>query len=258
MAIRAITVSAGIQSEVLVQAKELRAGRVAALYDIHGNFSALEAVLAEVDRLGIERIVVGGDVVWGPEPVPTLERLMRLGSRARFIRGNADREVADWKPDPRRAVDEVEVVTRWCRTQLNVGQRAFLGTLPERVSLDVPGLGAVLFCHGSPRRDDEAIHAWTSEEQIAPMVAAVAEATILCGHTHAAFDRQVAGKRIVNAGSVGLNYGDGASWVLLGPDIELRRTGYDVSAAIARVRRSGVPDPESFADHLLHPPPMPK
>ncbi|CAA9558108.1 MAG: Serine/threonine protein phosphatase() [uncultured Thermomicrobiales bacterium] len=233
-----------------------RPAAVAALYDIHGNLAALEAVLAEVERLGIERIVVGGDIVWGPEPVPTLERLMRLGSRARFIRGNADREVADGSAGP-NADPAVEVVTRWCHRQLNAGQRAFLGALPERVSLDVPGWGPILFCHGSPRRDDEAIHAWTREEDLAPMVAAVREGVVVCGHTHAPFDRDGAGKRIVNAGSVGLQYGAGASWALVGPEIELRRTPYDVEAAATRIRRSGVPDPEIFADHILDPPPMP-
>jgi predicted phosphodiesterase len=63
--------------------------RVAALYDVHGNLPALTAVLAEVDGLGADTIVVGGDVASGPMPVETLDTLRARD--ARFVRGNADR-----------------------------------------------------------------------------------------------------------------------------------------------------------------------
>ena len=85
----------------------------------------------------------------------------------------------------------------------------------------------------------------------------VREATIVCGHTHAPFDRRVAGKRIVNAGSVGLQYGAGACWALLGPEVEQRRTFYDVELAVQRIAGSGIPDSEGFIAHVRTPPPMP-
>src|SRR5688572_27325079 len=103
-----------------------RATRVAAIYDIHGNLTALEAVLAEIDRLGVERIVVGGDLAWGPQPAETVALLMRLGPRAKFIRGNADREVADRHGTEQGLPPEIAAINRWCADQLSPSQRAFL------------------------------------------------------------------------------------------------------------------------------------
>jgi len=79
--------------------------RVAALCDIHGNLPALEAVLADVAREGVEMIVVGGDVAAGPLPHETIEALMALGDRGRFVRGNADREIVDAYDHGRRDVE---------------------------------------------------------------------------------------------------------------------------------------------------------
>jgi len=229
--------------------------RVAAVYDIHGNQTALEAVLTTIAAEGIGTVVVGGDIVWGPEPRACLELVMRLGPRAKFLRGNADREVADGYDEGEAVPPELEQVTAWCRRQLNVAQRVFLGTLPDFQRVTIPGLGPTLFCHGSPRGDNEAISGWMPEAEIAPMVERVREATIVCGHTHIHFDRMAAGKRIVNAGSIGLHHGAGACWAVLGPDVELRRTPYDVELAITRTIRSRVPGHEEFVYHLRNPDP---
>jgi predicted phosphodiesterase len=116
----------------------------------------------------------------------------------------------------------------------------------------------VLFCHGSPRSDEEIVTALSPPERIIPMLEGIAQRTLVLGHTHVQFDRQVEGRRLVNAGSVGLPYeGDGdaaAFWALLGPDVELRRTSYDTAALAARVRASDVPGPEDYADVLASPP----
>ncbi|HEV2108334.1 MAG TPA: metallophosphoesterase family protein [Thermomicrobiales bacterium] len=229
--------------------------RIAAIYDIHGNRTALEAVLAEIDALGIQRIVVGGDIAWGTEPRACVDRVMRLGIRAKFVRGNADREVADGHDNLAAVPPEIAQITAWCAKQLNAAQRVFLGTLPEFQRLTVSGLGPVFFCHGSPRSDEEAISEWMREGEVEAMVRPVRERTIVCGHTHVHFDRQVAGKRIINAGSVGLHHDSGACWAILGPDVEFRRTPYDVDLAVARVAASGVPGDEEFIYHLRNPDP---
>ena len=206
--------------------------RVAALYDIHGNAPALEAVLAELDRLGADLVIVGGDIAAGPLPRETLAALRALGDRARFVRGNADRDLREWAAE-----------------QLTAEEREFLAGLPETVSLDIDGLGRVLFCHGSPRSDEEIITPASPDERVAPMLAAVSEPVVVCGHTHMQFDRTVGEKRLVNAGSVGMPYADraGAYWALLGPGVELRRTDYDLALAAVRIRASGAPDAEEFA-----------
>src|SRR5215218_10572189 len=133
--------------------------RVAALYDIHANAPALDAVLAEVDRAGVDRIVIGGDVVPGPLPVETLERLRALGDRAVFVRGNGDRWVVDAFDAPPSMSDEGEHPGRpwaaWTAEAIDRRDRDLLASFDERAVLDVDGLGPTLFCHGSPRYDEE-------------------------------------------------------------------------------------------------------
>jgi putative phosphoesterase len=189
--------------------------RVAALNDVHGNLPALEAVLAELpDDVAI---VFGGDITAGPMPGETLELVRSLGERALLLRGNADRE-----PDP----------------ELTAEQQRLLRELPESQTLDLDGLGRTLFCHGSPRSDEEIVTAVTSEERMRTILAGVAEHVVVIGHTHHQFDRTVDGIRVVNAGSVGMPYESrpGAYWALLGPEVELRRTEYDVEAAVEAMR----------------------
>ncbi|MBA4495229.1 metallophosphoesterase family protein [Paenactinomyces guangxiensis] len=229
--------------------------RVAALYDIHGNFLALEAVLADMKKFAPDEIVIGGDLAWGPEPVAVMERLMSLTGKIHFIRGNADREVAGRYGVGQGLEPWVADINLWCAGQLSASHMDFLGRLPEQKVLNMDGLGNVLFVHGSPRSDEESIRADTPEVEIMPMVKDVSPNMIVCGHTHIQFDRTVAGKRILNPGSVGLPSGTkGACWALIGPDIELRVTEYDCVAAAERIRRSGVPMAEDFAAHILHPP----
>lgn len=119
--------------------------RVAALYDIHGNQPALEAVLAELDAIGVDAIVVGGDVASGPMPVATLDALRARG--ARFVRGNADRVL-----DLRGANDGEAWVRarRWVADRLGANRLAFLAALAPDLTLELPSLGPVRFCHGAP------------------------------------------------------------------------------------------------------------
>jgi predicted phosphodiesterase len=228
--------------------RRLRGARVAALYDVHGNLPALEAVLAEVERSGADLVVVGGDVAIGPMPRECVERLRALGDRALFVRGNGDREIASVPDD---GDDDVWAArTRWSAGRLDDEELEFLAGLPETQSLRVRGLGRVLFCHGSPRDDEEIVTALTAEERLAPMLRGVVEPTVVCGHTHVQFDRVVDETRVVNAGSVGMPYEvrPGAYWALLDGEVELRRTGYDLDAAAAAVRASGFPDADELAD----------
>jgi putative phosphoesterase len=198
--------------------------RVAALYDVHGNLPALEAVLAEVEA---DVIVVGGDVVGGAFGAETLERLRALGDRARWIRGNAERELVE-QPAPRDAGPPPGELER-IRAQLTDEQVEFVYGLPERLELEVDGLGRVLFCHAVPQNDLDIVTPLTADERIARIAADVDVDAIVAGHTHMQDDRRVGALRWVNAGSVGMPYEDepGAYWGLLGPDVELRRSEYD-------------------------------
>jgi putative phosphoesterase len=203
--------------------------RVAALYDVHGNLPALDAVLADIPE--DVPILVGGDVALGPWPSETLERLRALGDRVRWIRGNADREV--WQDARGMAPPEM---TDFVRGHLSDEQLDFLRPMPLTETLAVEGLGRVLFCHATPRSDEEILTRISPDERWAAALAGVDADVVVCGHTHVQFERPIADVRLVNAGSVGMPYeaAPGAYWALLGPEIELRRTSYvpgDVAAA---------------------------
>jgi putative phosphoesterase len=195
--------------------------RVAALYDVHGNLPALEAVLAEADA---DLILAGGDVAAGPWPSETLDRLRGLGERVRFIRGNADRELTSREEGraPREVMD-------FARARLSHEQLDFLGALPLTESVDVEGLGSVLFCHATPRNDEEIFTRISPDERWQEALDGVRADVVVCGHTHVQFMRTIGNRVLVNAGSVGMPYEDqpGAYWALLGPGIDFQRTQYE-------------------------------
>jgi putative phosphoesterase len=206
--------------------------RVAALYDVHGNLPALEAVLADLEQEDVDAIVFGGDLTWGPLPAETLS-LARSIERARFVRGNCDRDPDEWE--------------RSCLTEEEV---AFLQTLPVTLELD-----SVLYCHATPRSDEEVVTPATSDERLAAILAGVEQQTVVAGHTHMQQDRRLPDVRFVNAGSVGLPYeGEVAAfWALLADgDAELRKTPVDRERLERMLRESRWPlAPEILRENVL-------
>ena len=227
--------------------------RVAALYDIHGNLRALEAVLREIEREGVEVLVAGGDFAAGPQGAETLDRLRGLGRRARLLSGNAERELLE----PQDSADDPDAARRlaFVRDQVGSERLDFLRALPPQVVLDVDGLGRVLFCHGSPRTDMEILTRDTPEERLRAALAGVDADVVVCGHTHMQFRRTLDGYTVVNAGSVGMPYEGrpGAYWALLGPGVAHRRTAYDVEGAVAVAHSNGYPGAAEYGETLLQP-----
>lgn len=235
--------------------------RVAALYDIHANLPALEAVLADVEEAGVDRVVVGGDVLPGPMPYETLELLARLNTPTHFIVGNGDLAVlaqasasdsgavtywgtTNGEPLPEPLQEEL----RWTADALPDEQRSWVEGWPESHEVEVDELGGVLFCHGTPRSETECFTRLTPEAALLGAFDGVTAQVVVCGHTHMQFDRYVGGIRVVNAGSVGMPFGrTGADWLLLGPHVELRHTKFDLAAAAERVRETGYPQADDFA-----------
>lgn len=227
--------------------------RVAALYDIHGNLPALEAVIAAVCRERVDSIVIGGDVVPGPMPRECLDLLRSLHTPAHFIPGNGERVTLA----QREGVEATEVpeafrdVIRWNAAQLTDEDTQWIAGWPKTLSLD-----SALFCHASPRNDLDVFTRLTPEEKIAPLFANIRDNVVVCGHTHMQFDRMIGDKRVVNAGSVGMSFqGTGAFWLLLNPEVELRRTDYDLVDTAKRIRATRYPQADMFAEkNVLHPP----
>lgn len=229
--------------------------RVAAVYDIHANLPALEAVLWEIRREGVDRIVVGGDVVPGPMPRETMAALLDLAVPVQFIHGNGERDVLTaHRGEPLTRVPErFHDVMRWVARELPSEQLAELAAWPATLRLAIAGLGGVVFCHATPRDDNELFTRITPEARLEPIFGATGADLVVCGHTHMQFDRTVGAVRVVNAGSVGMPFGNpGAYWLLLGPGVELRCTQYDLAAAGERIRATEYPQAPEF--DVLHPP----
>lgn len=227
---------------------------VAVLSDVHGVLPVLEAVLDEPEVLAADLIVVTGDHASGPQPTEVLDRLSELGDRALLVRGNADRELVALARG--EAIEIPDEVTPWAAAQLSPEHVALLAHLPYPVTVDVVGFGPILFCHGSPRDDEEVVlvdtrlERWT--EVFADLDAAVA--TVVCGHTHMPFVRLVDRRLVINPGSIGMPYGRaGGHWALLrGGDVSLRRKVVDVDEAIGRVvAESTYPGRQEWAKYYL-------
>jgi predicted phosphodiesterase len=221
--------------------------RVAALADVHGNAPALAAVLQEVERDKPDLVVFCGDLTWGSLPQETLALVRGLAIPTRFVRGNADRMVGV----------ETEGRGPWMASQHTDEDLAFLETFEPTVSIDVDGLGPMCFCHGSPRSDEECVTERTPRERVAEFMEGRDERVVVTAHVHVQYDRIVDGMRCIGPGSVGLPY-EGrpgyAFWAMLGPDVELRRTTYDVDAAVALMRATDDPRAEEIAGLMLTPP----
>ena len=227
---------------------------VAVLSDVHGVLPVLDAVLAEPDVAGADLVVVTGDHAAGPQPVAVLDRLTSLGDRVLLVRGNADRQLAAWARGERFEVPDP--VVPWAAEQLGEEHVELLAGLPHPVTVEVDGFGPVLFCHGTPRDDEEVVLVDTRLERWAEVFAGVpAEvATVVCGHTHMPFLRLVDRRLVVNPGSVGMPYGRaGGHWALLADGaVSLRRTPVDVDAAVrAVVAGSAYPDRQEWADYFV-------
>jgi diadenosine tetraphosphatase ApaH/serine/threonine PP2A family protein phosphatase len=231
---------------------------VAAIYDIHGNFPALAAVVEAIRLAGADRLVVGGDVVPGPMPCETLACLLDLDIPVQFIQGNGEVAVLAQMTgaDPGALPEQAREAVRWTAQQLTPEHQRLLASWPKLLRLKIDGLGAVVFCHATPRNENECFTRLTSEERLLPIFQGLDAPLVVCGHTHMQFDRTVGRVRVVNAGSVGMPFGDpGADWLLLGPGVQLRHTPYDLAKAAERIRETTYPQAQGFAERsVLRPP----
>jgi len=228
--------------------------RLAAIYDVHANLPALEAVLEDIRAADVDHVVVGGDVLPGPMPREALACLADLNIPATFIMGNGDREVLEYRKGNESAVipEPFREMMRWVATSLDENLVKWISTWPMITRSEVQELGNVLFCHATPRSDTEMFSSQTAETTLLPIFAGIDEPIVVCGHTHRQFDRMIGKTRVINAGSVGMPFGaTGAYWLLLGPDVELRRTEYDLLNAAERIRQTSYPGATEFAQNFV-------
>ena len=226
--------------------------RVAAIYDIHGNLPALEAVLHEIYLAGVDQIVAGGDVVLGPMSCESLNTLLELNIPVNFIQGNCEVSVLAQTngKDPGPLPQDVLESVRWTAEQMLPEHEQIMSSWPKTLQLEIPGLGKVLFCHATPRSENECFTCLTPESKLTPIFEKTGADLVVCGHTHMQFERNIGGVRIANAGSVGMPFGQpGAHWLMLGPGVEFKNTQYNYTEAAKRIRVSKYPQAEDFASN---------
>jgi predicted phosphodiesterase len=206
---------------------------LAVLYDVHGNLEALEAVLADAERAGAERYVLGGDyALFGPWPAETVARLHDLD--ATWIRGNGERWTA--RPDDAPDNELVQGAIEASRRELGEGVVDELVALPEQYAV-----GDARYCHASPVSDVRSFFPEPADDE-AELLAGVREDRLVFGHTHLQFRRRSehGGTELVNPGSVGMPFDSDprAGYALVAGDgeLDLRRVAYDHERSAAAVR----------------------
>jgi len=229
--------------------------RVAVLSDSHGVLPCLNAVLAEPDVQSADLVVVTGDIAAGPQPTQVLDRLLELGDRVRLVRGNADRDLVTVARggQPPEGTPPVDL---WAATQLSVPHVELLAGLGHPLTLQLDGVGEVLFCHGTPRDDNEVVLVDTRPSRWAEVLKDVPDSVkvVCCGHTHVQFARLVNRRWIVNSGSTGMPYGrTGVPWVLLDArGVQLRSTPIDLrQVAASIVDSSGFPGVRAWVQEYV-------
>ena len=229
--------------------------RIAALSDIHGNATALEAVLADVAKEKPDIVLVAGDhVLNGPEPALVIDVLRALpGDGTHIVAGNTDVAVADfdyaaafpWMTDgvPDAIVDAAE----WAHDALGAERVDWLRRLPAERRWRAVDDTLVLTCHASPGSQtaglDQSLDPTVTLERVAGTDARV----IVCGHTHQPEVRDLGWKVIVNVGSAGYVF-DGdptASWALIDIEdgevrAEIRRTTFDALSVANAISARGL------------------
>jgi putative phosphoesterase len=212
--------------------------RIAVIADVHGNLPALDAVLADVAREGFGVLISAGDQVSGPMPAECLERLRGLDLPVEWVRGNADRHACS-PPDDAHPMDV------FAHERLSDEQRAFVASWEPTVSV-----GDVLVCHGTPASDEEVVTVLTMPDRLTRVLEGVTGRLVVGGHVHHQFTQSLRYVTWVNAGSVGMPYEGrpGAFWLEIddGRPI-LRRSDYDVEAALEAIAATGYPDLDELA-----------
>lgn len=180
--------------------------KLAVLADLHGNLPALEAVLADLAQFPVDQVIVAGDLIsWGPFSAAVVERVLAEGWGV--IRGNHEFVLLDYGTSraPSAWADlRAFPIPGWLHRQVAGKYRARIALWPDTLCYRSPEAPPLRIVHGSPRHNSEPIYPGISAEALTPILAGVAEETIIAGHTHIPMDRRIGRWHILNPGSVGM------------------------------------------------------
>jgi predicted phosphodiesterase len=225
---------------------------VAIISDSHGNLTALDAVLEDLDRRGpYDEVLMGGDLAWGgPFPVECVERIRERGYRA--VRGNTDQmiaDAADGGDDPQ---------ARWTIEHLGQDNVAYLQGLPMRVDVDTGDPASTLaLVHATPWSIYDTVRPGDTDDRFGEMLSSAGVPVLAYGHIHLQHQRAVDGGLVVAVGAIGLPF-DGdqrAMYAVLELrdgtwSVDFRRVAYDVDRAVQQTLERGAPNASGFANSL--------
>jgi predicted phosphodiesterase len=220
--------------------------RIAVLADVHGNLPALEAVIRDLDRLDVDEVILGGDLVGrGPQGSAVLARVRKRGWHS--IRGNHEDYLLAFRSGDVPAgwlTAEVWSAARWMAAELSDQDVDDLELMPP--SLRPQTMPGVHLVHGTPESNRDGIGPWTSENRMRRHLDSVEESILVCAHTHRPLEHRFADGAILNTGSVGLpfNRDRRAQYLLLeqvGNDIraEFRAVEYDLEETVESYEKTG-------------------
>ena len=226
--------------------------RVGLFSDVHGNAVGFDALLADLERCPVDRLVCLGDVAQGgPQPAECLERLRALDCA--IVMGNADWFVLTGDPGAEPVTEAQEAVRQWTLARLSDTDRDFVRSF--RPTVDEP---PVLGFHGSPASFDDVILPSTPEDEFRRLLAGSDARILAGGHVHRQFVRRLGSSLFLNPGSVGLSYDPEqpedamrfdpwAAWAVVEVDgdrlsVEFRRAPFDPAAVVKAIEASGIPD----------------
>jgi predicted phosphodiesterase len=244
--------------------------RLAVLSDIHGNLTALQAVLADLQSQGsMDHTWVLGDLAaFGPDPAGCIQAVQEIPN-VKAIQGNTERYLVTGARPTHRVPDEAawsdlkngilprDLSYAWTTSQLDWSQAEYLLKLRHHLSLEAPGYGWVVAFHAIPGNDEVGISPDTPDYQVRDALLDVEGSLALGGHTHLPLDRDLGDWRVVNPGSVGFP-ADGdtrAAYAILtfengAVSVDQRRVPYDIEAVVARYAEVGHPAPDQYIRRL--------
>jgi predicted phosphodiesterase len=228
--------------------------RIAALYDIHGNYPALEAVVQELHIAKPDKVVIGGDIVSGPMPNETMKCLMELGNDVVWVLGNGDVDVSERKINGNinnSLSEQAKVITEWVANIIDESMARFLISLPINHFIRDDKLGMIGFCHATPNDYNYVFTPVTPNGEVKKVFNNEMEGYFICGHTHIQFEKTIDNLKIVNAGSVGMPFSEehGAEWLLLENGvIRFMKTKYDIDLAKKQIKQTTYPFKDEFIE----------
>ena len=176
--------------------------RIGLIADIHGNLHALDAVLAELDRIAVDRIVCLGDVA-SPGPWPAEVVALLMEREIPCVLGNTDQWLLAETPASVSDTQYMNEINEWAVARLSDAMVDWLRAMPMRRMLRV-GPEALACWHGSPRSTMETVSSLTPANALDALLADVDADIVACGHTHVQMLRRTESTTLINPGSVGL------------------------------------------------------